>query len=174
MKKRSLLLRLFLTASVLAVSQPQTITLSGADLEDAMVRQTPRPGYEAWAATNYASAAGITAIAWTGGGYNMFYRNFFYLNTSSIPRNATITSATLYLYSDPTRTDPNAAEGNSQLSGTNGFYLEKVTQLWDVSTEEVRAFIGSDEYKQHKELTLKFRLLTMKHSSSAILRFAKS
>ncbi len=53
-----------------------------------------------------------------------------YFNLQSIPQGSVIQSATLYFYSDPAVTSPNAGDGNSQLSGSNAFYLEKIIQEW--------------------------------------------
>jgi hypothetical protein len=73
-------------------------------------------------------------FAWTHGGYNMFFRSLLYFKLDSIPKGSTVQSAILYLYSDPTMTDPNSNNSNSQLSGSNAFYLEKAMQEWDENT----------------------------------------
>ncbi|WP_255474061.1 DNRLRE domain-containing protein [Pontibacter qinzhouensis] len=79
--------------------------------------------------TNYYNQARNLASAWTVNGQQTFWRTLFKFNLSNIPSGSTITSATLYLYSDPTATG-NSGTTNNQLSGSNAIYFEKVVSNW--------------------------------------------
>ena len=74
------------------------------------------------------------AVAWTNGGYPMKFRTVLKFVLNDIPIGSEITSATLYFYSDPTQTSSSSADGNSQLSGSNAFYIERITQNWSDQT----------------------------------------
>ncbi len=111
----------------------QTVTIAGADFKDAAILKDSRVGKEYVANTNYSTFAKISASAWTNSSKNTYSRSLLYFNLQSIPLGSTIQSATLYLYSDPTISSPSAADGNSQYSGSNAFYLEKVIQEWDAT-----------------------------------------
>ena len=112
----------------------QTITITGNDLQDAMLYRNLRPGYEYTYNTNYGNHPRIAAVAWSASGYNSSMRSLLSFNLSAIPSGSVIQSATLYLYSDPTITGSSDAKGNSQLIGSNAIYLEKVTSAWDEFT----------------------------------------
>ena len=116
-----------------AVAQ-QSITITGNDLHDAAIHNNLRPGYEYTVNANYGSHPRIAAVAWTNSGYNSYLRSLLSFNLSAIPSGSVIQSATLYFYSDPTVTGSSDANGNSQLSGSNAIYLEKVTSAWDEFT----------------------------------------
>lgn len=112
----------------------ETITITGGDIHDAMIHSNLRPGFESSANTNYKNHPRIAAVAWTNSGYSSRFRSLLYFNLSGIPGGSTIQSATLYLYSDPAVTGASDANGNSQHSGSNAFYLEKITTEWSQST----------------------------------------
>ena len=112
----------------------QSITISGVDLGDAMIYRNLKPGYEYTVNTNYAHHSRIAAVAWTASGYKSYMRSLLSFNLSAIPSGSVIQSATLYFYSDPTITGSSDANGNSQLSGSNAIYLEKVTSAWNEFT----------------------------------------
>lgn len=112
-----------------------TITIgTGTGFNDATVYRDLRPGYSHLMDANYENSATLSAMAWTHSSSNTFRRTFLYFDLSQIPFGATINSAKLYLYSDPTVTSPSAGNGNSSLSGSNAIYLEKITSEWHPST----------------------------------------
>jgi hypothetical protein len=132
------LFKMFATGMVsmllnLAVAQ-QNITISGNDVHEAMIYNNTRPGYEYTRDANYGSHPRIAAVAWTNSGYASYFRSLLSFDLSAIPSGSVIESATLYFYSDPTVTGSSDANGNSQLSGSNAIYLEKVTSAWDEYT----------------------------------------
>jgi hypothetical protein len=112
----------------------QTITIDGENFYDAAIRHDARSTHTYVANTNYGTLNRITSTAWTASGYKTTGRTLMYFNLSAIPARSTIQSATLYFYSDPTITGSSLEIGNSQLSGSNAFYLEKVIQEWDEYT----------------------------------------
>lgn len=74
----------------------------------------------------------IGAAEWTYNGASIGIRAALKFDLSTIPSNATITSAKLSLYSNP-----NALNGNhvSPNAGTdNGMLIQKITTSWDAST----------------------------------------
>jgi pimeloyl-ACP methyl ester carboxylesterase len=100
-----------------------TVTISsGTNWTDALL-------YSKSGNTNYATYSHFAATAWTNGGAD-FKRTLVRFNLSSLPAGVTIQSAKLYLYSDPTVTSSSAWNGNSQLSGSNAVYFEKVISNW--------------------------------------------
>lgn len=108
-----------------------TVTITGSDLTDVMLSWNS--GNTTAANTNYNTYARITATAWTNGGTTK-QRTLLRFNLSAIPQGSIVQSATLYLNSDPTKTSSSSAEANSQLSGSNAFYLEKVIASWTNTT----------------------------------------
>lgn len=112
----------------------QTITITGGDIHDAAIFRNTRAGQENSANINYGSLPRISAVAWTNSGSPSYFRTLLDFNLTAIPEGSSIQSATLYLYSDPARSGSSDANGNSQLSGSNAFYLEKVTTEWDEFT----------------------------------------
>jgi hypothetical protein len=75
----------------------------------------------------------ITAVAWTRNGNFYVERPVLKFDLSSIPANATIVSANLYLYSYPSPTlNGNLTDANS---GTNNsMYVQQITQNWSPAT----------------------------------------
>lgn len=84
--------------------------------------------------TNYRNYPRISSTAWTASGYKTYWRNILKFNLTDIPTNTHILEARLILQSDPNVTSSSAYNGNSQLSGSNAFYLEEITSSWDPST----------------------------------------
>jgi hypothetical protein len=125
---------LFSFTSSLAFAQVQTLVLSGQNVVDASVHRDTRTGQEAKANTNYGNFNKLSAVVWTNSGKQIYWRTFLYFNIDAIPGGSSIQSATLYLYSDPAFSASNSANGNSQLSGSNAIYLERVTAPWHETT----------------------------------------
>ena len=132
--KTSTLLFWLLLVSISSHAQDTITITTSADWEDVVLRKDTRSGKEFVANTNYADHTRITSSAWTASGQPTFWRTLLRFNLGAIPEDAVVQSATLYLYSDPAITGPNEWNGNSQLSGSNAFYLEKVTQPWSHTT----------------------------------------
>lgn len=79
---------------------------------------------------NFGTYKEIDAIAWTAG--NAFIsRSVLDFNWDTIPRGATITSATLSLYGD---SNTGNYEGDSSLSGPNNWLIQRVTSSWNGNT----------------------------------------
>ena len=109
----------------------QSVTISGSDLTDAMLFRSVTNAQSA--NTNYNTYTRITTTAWTSGSAT-YMRTLLRFNLSAIPQGSIVQSATLYLNSDHTKTSSSSAEANSQLSGSNAFYLEKVSASWTPTT----------------------------------------
>jgi hypothetical protein len=123
-KSGLVLLCAFIFASAQSLFAQTTITIGpGTAWQDALIR-SENPDY------NYATTSHFAAYAWTASGNADYKRTLLKVGLSSIPADAVIQSATLYLYSDPTVTSSTAWNGNSQHSGSNAVYFEKVTRSW--------------------------------------------
>ncbi len=109
----------------------QLILDSPAELKDARLALNNHPDGAYSANYNYSTYKRISMMAWTYSGQTMFNRNVMRFVLDEIPAGSQIVSATLYLYSDPTITSPSSSDGNSQLSGTNEFYIERIIEPWD-------------------------------------------
>ncbi len=131
--------------SSVSLHAQETLTIAGRDFHDAAVRLDGRAGKEYIANSNYGTLPRITSTAWTASGVNTFARTLMHFNLSAVPYGATIQSATIYLYSDPVFASSSVEVGNSQLSGSNAFYFEKVTQEWD--NPSVCVLTDRNEYK---------------------------
>lgn len=74
------------------------------------------------------NATEFTAAAWTSGGNLFLLRGAFKFNLSSIPASATILTAKLTLYSNPTPINGDLIHANS---GTNNsMYISRITGPW--------------------------------------------
>jgi len=82
--------------------------------------------------TNFGSNEDFDATAWTSGGVFYIARGLLQFDLSSIPTGATVSSATLSLYNDPTAVQTGGQ--HSTLSGSNTAYISKVNAAWDQST----------------------------------------
>lgn len=108
-----------------------TIT-SGPKWQDATIHKYE--GNLNTANTNYVNFPRISATAWTASGSRTFYRNLLKFDLSDIPAGTIVLEAVLIFNSDPAVTSSSAYNGNSQLSGSNAFYLERVINSWNQST----------------------------------------
>ncbi|MEP7165049.1 MAG: DNRLRE domain-containing protein [Ferruginibacter sp.] len=70
--------------------------------------------------------------AWTSGGTPLLTRGAFKFDFSVIPASATILSAKLTLYSNPTPLNGNLVDANSGTA--NALYLERITNSWNPAT----------------------------------------
>lgn len=77
--------------------------------------------------TNYVNDEGLSTYAWTSSGDTVYYRGLIQFDLSSIPSYATITSATLKLYHNPT-------SPQGQHSGSNQSCIRPLGSTWDEST----------------------------------------
>lgn len=129
MKKNLLFSGMFLSLFSLSFAQT-TLTLQpdGAAGKDAEVYSCAPCGY-----TNqpHGSKPDLDAIAWTNGGNSSNIRSLIEFDLTAIPVNATITSAQLSLYYNPT-----SIEGThfSSFLTPNSSYLLRVTAPWTEST----------------------------------------
>jgi len=74
-------------------------------------------------------ATELDAAAWTIGGVTIYVRGLFKFDLSSIPSNATILTAKLSLYSNPTPLNGDLIHANS---GTNNsMFIRRITSYWD-------------------------------------------
>lgn len=80
---------------------------------------------------NYGSNDQFAGNAWTVGGSPSVIRSIIEFDLTSIPSNATITSAELSLYA---RDNTSGLGQHSTLSGPNDCWLERVSSSWDEST----------------------------------------
>ena len=80
--------------------------------------------------TNFGAADDFAAMAWTNGGNISNGRSLIRFDLSSIPSGATVTSALLSLYFNPS-----SSNGDHQsLSGPNTALLQQITSSWDEYT----------------------------------------
>ncbi len=75
---------------------------------------------------------GLHAAAWTGRGFPYYIRAALQFDLSSIPVTASIVSARLFLYSDPTPSVGNFIDANS--GSNNAFYIRRITSAWSVAS----------------------------------------
>ena len=109
-----------------------SLTLNDASvIKDAMIGLNNHPNGSQTAYNNYSTYPRVSMHAWTYSGATMFKCSVMRFLFDEIPLGSHVVSATLYFYSDPTITSPSSAEGNSQLSGTNEFYIERITEAWN-------------------------------------------
>lgn len=116
-------------------SNQYSVTLNtAANIKEVMLGINNHANGSHSANTNYSTYKKIAMLAWTNSGRSMYQRTAMKFVLDEMPIGSKIVSATLYFYSDPTRTSASDAEGNSQLSGSNAFYIERITQDWDEQT----------------------------------------
>jgi hypothetical protein len=72
----------------------------------------------------------LNALAWTHGS-PFVQRSLFKFNLASIPTNAIVQSATLFLYYNPNTTNVGT---HSQTSGSNSAIIQRITSNWDKNT----------------------------------------
>ncbi|HTA27717.1 MAG TPA: DNRLRE domain-containing protein [Bacteroidia bacterium] len=80
---------------------------------------------------NQGTSKEIDAIAWTAGGTPFVSRSVLNFDLSAIPAHSTILSAYLSLWGD---TNTGNAEGDSYLSGSNAWLIQRVTSSWNANT----------------------------------------
>jgi RHS repeat-associated protein len=103
------------------------ICSSGSNGKDATTLYSTQPGSEWLASTNYGSHTTIMSEVGTNSGYINIRRCYLGLNLSSLPANATVTSAKLYLYSNGNQKST-ATMGSGYQS--NACWLQRTTKLW--------------------------------------------
>lgn len=108
------------------------LTLSDAvHIKDVRLTKNNNPAGSHSENTNYSTFKRVSMRAWTDSGSPMFNRTVMRFILDEIPVGSQVTSAKLFLYSDPLETSSSSAEGNSQLSGSNAFYIESITEPWN-------------------------------------------
>jgi hypothetical protein len=112
----------------------QMVISSGYNWTDVELYKSEEPGRESRANTNYSKIGRICANAWTESGYPSFRRSLIHIKLDHIKPGTRISSAILHVFSDPAVSSNSAFNGNSQLSGHNAIFLEKVTQPWAENT----------------------------------------
>lgn len=115
-------------------SQYSLILNSASNIKEVMIGINNHPNGSHSENTNYSTYNKIAMHAWTYSGSTMYKRSAMKFVLNEIPVGSEIVSATLYFYSDPTRTSTSDGEGNSQLSGSNAFYIERIIQDWNEQT----------------------------------------
>jgi len=101
----------------------KTVTLQPANNPNDML-------FVIWNSANYShnTSPEVFASTWTKDGILMMVRGAFKFDLTGIPANATITSAKLTLYSNPT---PNNGDLVNANSGTNNsMYLQRISSNW--------------------------------------------
>lgn len=78
---------------------------------------------------NSTHATEFSAATWTTGGETIYLRGLFKFDLSSIPSDATIISAKLSLYSNPTPLNGDLVHAN--VGTNNSMYIRRVTDAWD-------------------------------------------
>lgn len=120
--KRAFSLLTYFFSSLFFINAQTTLTL----------RPNPALGKDATISTlnptlSYGTDPDLAAITWTNSGVSFTERGLLWFDLSSIPQNATITAATLSLFSNPT-------SSNTQLStGANACLLQRITSTWTES-----------------------------------------
>jgi hypothetical protein len=96
---------------------------------DALIGDCVPCGYDT---SNFGDSQEMNALAWTNNGHASNHRSLIKWNFDNIPSNATVISADLTLFYNPSSV--NAGGLHSATSGTNDAYLLKVTSSWDENT----------------------------------------
>ena len=114
-----------------------TVTVKPSPLETLTLQPSANPYEYTISLLNGANVTGpttasIEADAWTTGGNPWTLRGLIKFDLSSIPANATIQSANLYLYSNPTPTTGDLIHAN--FGTTNSFTIQQVLTNWSPST----------------------------------------
>jgi K319-like protein len=112
------------TVVINLVGGVQTLTLQPTNNPDERHILGNSSGYDA-----STHAPELDAGAWTIGGVTIYVRGLFKFDLSSIPANATITSAKLSLYSNPTPLNGDLVNANS--GPNNSMYIRRISDNWD-------------------------------------------
>jgi len=116
---------LFLSTTVLKAADTLTLhpsAANGQDWDAVIASGDPT--------TNYGTHVEFMCDVWTCGSPCVI-RSLINFNISSIPSNATITSATLYLYADPSNTD--GISGSPTYGSADAGWVQRVTSSWSVT-----------------------------------------
>ncbi|RCW31945.1 putative secreted protein (Por secretion system target) [Marinilabilia salmonicolor] len=114
------------------LSSGTMVTLDDAvHIKDSRIVKNTHPNGSYSEDTNYSYFERFCLQAWTYSGSPMYKRTVMKFILDEIPVGSQIISANLFLYSDPTITSPSSSDGNSQLSGSNAFYIEQITEPWN-------------------------------------------
>lgn len=116
------LLLAFLLCGISQILIAQVTLHLRADSSDYLDNYTPN--------TNQGTSQEMDAIAWTAGGTPFISRSVFNFDLSAIPANSTILSAYLSLWGD---TNTGNYEGDSYLSGSNAWFIQRVTSSWNAN-----------------------------------------
>jgi hypothetical protein len=81
--------------------------------------------------TNQSTTQEMNAIAWTAAGTPFVSRSILNFDLSVIPAHRIVVSAYLSLWGD---TNTSNTEGDSPLSGSNAWYIQRVNAPWNIST----------------------------------------
>lgn len=121
------------TAALVIILSTQSVVaqtnITITSIDDALLYNNTHSSQSQSRDANYGAHIRISALAWTYSGSPSYFRNMIRFDLSAVPDGAVIQSAVFYLYSDPTITS-----GSNSNSGSNAFYLEKVTQNWAENT----------------------------------------
>lgn len=74
----------------------------------------------------------LVAVSWTSGGQSYNFRGAFKFDLSSIPASATILTAKLILFSNPTPLNGDLVNANS--GSNNSMYIRRLLSSWSPST----------------------------------------
>ncbi|PCH89230.1 MAG: hypothetical protein COB88_01835 [Flavobacteriales bacterium] len=122
----SLALALLCCSTVLFSQINISLQPDGASGKDAQIFN--KPGSED---TNFGTFNQLHIGAWTYSSVPGTHRSLLAFDLSGISASATILSATLYLTHDSISSSP---WGHSTLSGSNEFYIRRITSAWDEMT----------------------------------------
>ncbi len=113
------------------------VTVNPSPIKTLTLQPNNNPNEVAVTVLNGVNNSGLTdksleADAWTTGGNPYTLRGYVKFDLSTIPANATIQSANLYLYSNPT---PNTGDQvNANSGSSNSFTVQQVTANWTPGT----------------------------------------
>jgi len=82
--------------------------------------------------TNFGLHPDQNAVAWTNGGTQVLHRSIVDFDLSTIPTGATVTTAALTLYHNPTSV--NASALHQSRTSSNASILQRITSIWDEAT----------------------------------------
>jgi hypothetical protein len=116
------------TRIVVSPAVQQTLTLQPANNPLDMGIVT-RDGVDASGPSN----PDLPLMTWTNSGALVHFRSLYKFDLSQIPQNATVVSATLYLYSYPSPT-PNGNFVDANFGANNSFIIQRVTTDWSAGT----------------------------------------
>ncbi len=100
---------------------------SNCEGTDAIIGDCIAAGYDT---SNFGNNPEFDALAWTYSGTNTDLRSLIHWNFTEIPTNATVTSATIDLFWNPTSSNT----GHSSTSGPNESYIRMITSPWSENT----------------------------------------